>query len=142
MGVKERAGDADHPRILEYLRATTLPEPYCGRDETSWCSAFVNWCLAQTGITGTNSAAARSWQQWGREITEPVPGCIVVLWRGNPSSWQGHVGFFISQADRFVTLLGGNQGDAVTISRYARNRVLSYHIARPVDGKAPVMLQQ
>ncbi len=128
MGVKEHVGGTDHPRIAEYLHTTTLPEPYRNRDETSWCSAFVNWCKAQVGIPGTNSAAARSWQHWGRELTEPVPGCIVVLWPGNPNSWQGHVGFFVSQDDRYVTLLGGNQGDAVTISRYARNRVLAYRM--------------
>src|SRR5258707_11602572 len=58
--------DAEHhirnnPRILEYFTATTL---HTKKESTSWCSAFVNWCMRQSGIAGTRSAAARSWLKW------------------------------------------------------------------------------
>ncbi len=26
--------------------------------------------------------------------TSPLPGDIVIFWRGSPASWEGHVGIF------------------------------------------------
>jgi len=44
-----------------------------------------------------------------------------------PSRFLGHVGF-VAGADRNGNLLvlGGNQGDAVSINRFSRGRVLGY----------------
>src|ERR687890_436177 len=76
-------GSGDHPRILEYLATCSdLEEGEAERDSTPWCSAFVNWCLAQAGIKGTDSGWARSWAQWGRAIDEPRLGAIAVWARG------------------------------------------------------------
>ncbi len=127
MGIKEYAGDADNPDVLKYLESVdTLSQSAQRNDETPWCSAFVNWCMEETGIKGTENAAARSWVQWGRELAEPEIGCVVVLWRGSPTGWQGHVGFFVKETLTTVSLLGGNQGDQVNISKYSKDRVLSY----------------
>jgi uncharacterized protein (TIGR02594 family) len=125
VGVKERAGDADHPRIQEYLRATTIPQNMV-HDATPWCSAFANWCMQQAGYHGTRKANARSWLTWGEGLDEPRPGCVVVLWRGSPESSNGHVAFFERADDRHVFLLGGNQNDRVCAQAYPLNRVLAY----------------
>lgn len=126
LGVKEYPGDADNPRIIEY-HATTA---YGAKDdEVSWCSAFVNWCIEQHGIDGTDNAAARSWLNWGKAIRTPVPGCITVLWRESPNSWKGHVGFYVGKHptnDQFILLLGGNQSDSVCVAAYKKERVLSF----------------
>ncbi|WP_224984859.1 TIGR02594 family protein [Geomonas agri] len=58
IGQKEVAGHRDNPRILSYHATTTLKAT---DDETPWCSSFVNWCLKQAGVKGTDSAAATSW---------------------------------------------------------------------------------
>ena len=63
--VREVEGSADNSRILDYLRTTDYPNVGL-HDEVPWCSAFVNWCLKEAGIEGTNSAAALSWLSWGR----------------------------------------------------------------------------
>src|SRR5690606_20718773 len=64
LGVKEKEGSADNPRIVEFLKTTTIGTPYNENDETPWCSAFVNWVFEKTGIAGTSSAAALSWRTW------------------------------------------------------------------------------
>lgn len=125
IGVKEIRGAEDNPRVLEYLRSTSLGKWAAGRDETAWCSALVNWCVEEAGLEGTNNAMARSWLGWGVEIDEPREGCIVVLKRGDPPS--GHVAFFGERdAHGGLMLLGGNQRNEVRVSEYDVSRVLSY----------------
>lgn len=126
LGVAEFPGDANNPRIIEYHSTTH----YGLEDEKlSWCSSFVNWCIEQSGKEGTDNVAARSWSNWGSAITKPVPGCIAVLWREEPSSWKGHVGFYIGDHptnSKFILLLGGNQNDSVCVSAYDKSHVLGF----------------
>ncbi len=119
----------NNPRILEYLKTTGQQT---NADETSWCSAFVNWCMRQAGKPGTNNAAARSWLTYGQALGNPRPGCVVILWRESPSSWKGHVGFFDGwDVGNRVRLLAGNQGggvdwDEVCVTAFPQERVLGY----------------
>jgi len=112
LGVHEGLNSA---RITEYFTATDAgPQP----DSVPWCSAFVNFCMQQCAQTRTRSARARSWLNWGRETAEFVPGCVVVLPRGNDPS-AGHVGFFVGfDPAGNVRLLGGNQRDSVSVSTF------------------------
>ena len=111
-GITEVPGMGNNPRVIEYLKATSnLGSAARSRDETPWCSAFVNWCLAQAGIPGTKSAVARSWLDWGQPIETPRVGCIVVFSR---EVKFGHVGFYLSETESEIKVLGGNQQDAVT----------------------------
>lgn len=127
IGIKEYSGSADNPDVVKYLKSVdTLTLSAQRNDETAWCSAFVNWCMEQAGIKGTEKANARSWLKWGKKIKIPEVGCITILWRGDPNGWQGHVGFFIKETSSYVYLLGGNQGDQVKIQRYPKTRVLGY----------------
>lgn len=115
VGVKERAGNADHPRIIEYLRTVIRDGDL--HDEIPWCSAYVNWCMVQAGIEGTGLANARSWLRWGVALHTPRPGCVVVLRRGLPNDRvHGHVGFFVRRAGNQLWLLGGNQGNEVCVA--------------------------
>jgi hypothetical protein len=57
-GQKDYPGPRHNPRVVEYLNSTSLQ---ANDDETSWCSAFVNWCMVKARQRGTNNAAARSW---------------------------------------------------------------------------------
>lgn len=121
-GTHEIAGASHNRRIIEYHATTTLKAT---TDETPWCSAFVNWCMKQVAIDGTNSAAARSWLKWGKALEEPEIGCIVVFKRGsNPQS--GHVAFVVEDLGDKLRVLGGNQGDAVKLSVYPKYDVLGY----------------
>jgi len=129
VGVKERPGMADNPRIIQYHATTTLRAT---DDEVPWCSSFVNWCFAQRGYTGTRSAAARSWINWGARLDRPVLGCVVVMTR----TGGGHVGFYMGEDDSHVLVLGGNQDDAVNIRKYPKSRVIGYRLPKdlqPID---------
>jgi len=121
LGVKEVDGDGNNPRIIQYHAQTTLKAT---EDKISWCSSFVNWALYKAGIKGTQSAAARSWLNWGRELKVPRVGAVVVLWRGKKDSWQGHVAFYVREDEKYYYLLGGNQNNEVNISPYLKSRVL------------------
>ncbi len=123
IGVASLVPGQSNPRITEYHGHTNI-RGY--DDKASWCSSFVNWCLFQVGIAGTGSALARSWLDWGQALDEPRQGCIVVLRRGDPQGWTGHVGFFVSADAQYLHLLGGNQLDAVRVHTYERESLLGY----------------
>ncbi len=120
-GIEEIPGGRHNPRIVEYHQCSSLK---ASDDETPWCSSFANWCMAQAGIAGSGSAAARSWLAWGVPLAAPRRGCVVVLSRGAPPS--GHVGFLERLEDGLLFLLGGNQGDRVSIAAFRAGRLLGY----------------
>lgn len=121
IGQKEVVGHEDNPRILAYHASTTLKAT---DDDTPWCSSFVNWCLKQAGIKGTDSAAAKSWVHWGVP-SGPVPGAIAVICSSKAtnrsfSTSGAHVGFLIEESATHFKLLGGNQGNSVKESSFPK----------------------
>lgn len=101
---------------------------YAAIDETAWCAAFVNWCLKKSGLTGldTDSAGlAEAWLDYGTPIEAPRYGVITVIY--NPAAADSaltatgnHVGFLIDGGlGDSVTLLGGNQGNQVKLSKFS-----------------------
>ena len=120
IGVKEKSGSLDNPRIIEYHSKTKLKAQ---SDSVPWCSSFVNWCVEQSGFKGTRDAMARSWLNWGKGCSFEQ-GCIVILKRG--SGYQGHVGFAVKKFGPAVWILGGNQGNEVNIAVYPSWKVLGY----------------
>ena len=125
LGVSEVAGKGANPRIVEYQRSCpSLPEAMKVTDETAWCSAFANWCMHQAGFKGTGLANARSWLTWGEPISLKA-GAVAVL--SSPlGAEHGHVAFVLAELDKSVVLLGGNQGNRVSITTYPRDRLLAY----------------
>lgn len=121
LGVHEILGSVSSDRINEYLKTCSLAP----NDEIPWCSAFVNWVMAQTFIKGTNNGMARSWLTWG-EVTEPRLGCIVVFSRPEGGATAGHVGIQLDNSAGKVTVIGGNQNNRVGISQYLAATVLGY----------------
>lgn len=126
-GVHEIAGPGSNPEIDKYHGATSAGSPPRDGDATPWCSSFACWCMEQAGIRSTRRKSARSWIEWGYEISRPVLGCVVVMWRGSPDSGSGHVGYFMGYDARgWLLILGGNQGNSVSVRAYAPSRVVSY----------------
>ena len=123
IGVRETPGKGSTKRVDLYLAEVGL-----SGDETPWCAAFTNWVLARAGIPGTGAANARSFAKWGKEC-EPKTGAVVVMRRGN-QAWQGHVGFLVTANESHVWVLGGNQGDAVNITRFPRADVITFRWPR------------
>jgi uncharacterized protein (TIGR02594 family) len=127
LGVKEAAGNDDNPRIVEYL--SSVPNAGQTHDSTPWCAGFANWCLEQSGHPTTQSLMARSFLGYGKAC-KPQKGCIVVLKRGKPPN--GHVGFYSHAKDGRVFLLGGNQGDGVSLASFPESDVIDYRMPSDV----------
>jgi len=128
IGTAEVAGEKDNLKIIEYLKSVpSRPKNLTLHDEIAWCAAFGNHCLLHTGHDGTDSWAARSFLHYGRHISKPEVGCIVVLRRG--TGWQGHVGFFTGKMDaERIELISGNVGNRVTRSYFNKKDVLGYRM--------------
>lgn len=123
IGQAEIEGAGSNPRIAEYFAGAGHPE--VKDDATPWCAAYVGWALREAGIEPSGSLAARSYLRWGKPLELPRKGCIVVLKRGNDPK-AGHVGFFAGMAMDKVMILGGNQGDKVSIQAFPESMVLGY----------------
>lgn len=141
IGVRE--SEPDNPRIMHYLSTcTNLAPQQMAQDETSWCSAFVNWCLTEAGYTGTNHALARSWMTWsgGTRLDQPRYGAIMVFRRltDGVDRGLGHVGFFLKQEHGLLYVLGGNQDDGVKIKRYRQDHLIGCIYPRPLLISDPV----
>jgi uncharacterized protein (TIGR02594 family) len=122
LGTKEADGSANNPRIIEYHAATS---GNFQADSVHWCSSFVNWVILKSGRTPTDNATALSWRNWsgGYKIDKPAYGCIVVFSYGNG---RGHVGFVVGQDGDRLQILGGNQSDAVTVSKFSTSQIVAY----------------
>ena len=88
-----------------------------------WCGLFVATVLRAAGMPEgfpSNPLSARAWGAWG-EMAEPVFGALLVFSRPG----GGHVGFCHGEDRTHFHVLGGNQSNAVTVSRIARSRFLA-----------------
>lgn len=134
LGRKELPGVATDPLVLAMLQ---LDSPWVHDDETSWCSAFVNFVAYQLWLPRSKSLGARTWLKVGTPVSSigdaRVDADVVILWRGSTPQpgpdvieAPGHVAFFggYGTAPRTVRLLGGNQGDMVSIADFPIARIL------------------
>ncbi len=124
-GVKQERNCKHHPQIVNYFTSLGFHSSKM-LDDTAWCSAFTNWVAKKAGYEYSKKLNARSWLTVGESTNVPKQGDIVVLWRESKESGKGHVGFFIKDSLRYVYLLGGNQGNCVSIKAYPKSRVLDY----------------
>lgn len=121
LGTKEVTGNGNNPRILEYHSATYLK---AHTDSTAWCAAFACWVLHRAGYKSTISAWARDFLKYGEHLAFPARGCIMVFERNAPGG-DSHVAFYtgIETIDGYQ-VLGGNQGDAVSLKVYPKKDLL------------------
>lgn len=127
LGQKEVQRSGHNPAIVNYARETGFN--WVNDDETPWCSIFINWVAMKAGLVRSRQANARSWLLVGQNAdSSPLPGDVVIFWRGSPESWEGHVAIFLgfSSEGTKVYCLGGNQGNQVSISAYPRDTVLGF----------------
>jgi uncharacterized protein (TIGR02594 family) len=142
LGLQEWPGAKHNPQIVAMFDAVG----HSGHgDEVPWCAAFVGAVLASLGLPHTGKLNARSYQTYGASVKpqDARPGDIVVLWRGSPNSWQGHVGFFVRYDGDKVVMRGGNQGNKVSDAPYPVGQIIAIRRADGVEaqGKRPVLRQ-
>ena len=124
-GTKEMPGDKDNPEILEWAKETGLDRVYSA-DEIPWCGLFMAVIAKRAGKdVPENPLWARNWAKFGQKVAKGGLGDVLVFRRGN----GGHVGLYIGEDKTSFHVLGGNQSNAVIITRILKTRLLA--IRRP-----------
>lgn len=124
VGLKEAPGVGSNPAVLAMLH---LDAEWPTGDEVPWCSAFVNYCAWLLRLPRSKSLAARSWLGVGTPVPlEKAEAAfdVCVFWRGSKDAATGHVGIYAGREAGRVLVLGGNQGDAVCVAPYPKDRLL------------------
>jgi len=102
-------------------------------DEVPWCSSFLNRLCWILRLPRSSSAAARSWLTIGRpiDLVDIVVGDVVIFARADDPS-SGHVGLYVGTSDeQFVMILGGNQTDQVTVTRFFARSIIGIRRLSP-----------
>lgn len=123
MGLREVAGPKSNKTILDM--AKNLRIDYKG-DDIPWCGLFVGHCVGSTlerePLPG-NVLSARAWGRFGIS-TQPTMGAIMVFWRKSLGSGLGHVAFYAGEDADAYRVVGGNQGDSVSTTWIAKDRLV------------------
>lgn len=117
LGLAEIPGTNDAPFLRRWQAA--LGVSWLGA--APWCGTFVAHCMKSAGVTPPRAFyRAKAWLDWGLEVDEPLLGSIVVYDRVG----GGHVGIVVGQYPPLgLSVLGGNQGDQVSIAVFDRRPV-------------------
>lgn len=131
IGLAEIAGKAHNPTIRHWLLSL---KAWWTDDETPWCGTFVaHCCRTAHRALPPHWYRARDWLNTGTRLERPAYGCIAVFERKG----GGHVGFVVGQdKEGNLLILGGNQGNRVSVAPFERSRVLGYVWPSLANGKA------
>ncbi|WP_343437153.1 TIGR02594 family protein [Enterobacter roggenkampii] len=102
---------------INYHKKTGINMSSMVGNSNPWCASFINYCLKESGYSTSGSASSQSFSKNKNfiKISQPIYGAIVVLRK--KGSWTGHVAFiYCFFEDGEIGVLGGNQGDSVTIN--------------------------
>jgi len=120
LGTAEIAGAKTNPKILGYFKSSK----FWGTDDSgganAWCASFVAWVMEQHNYSPPKSSfRAKSWINFGTKIKEPIIGAIGIKSRKG----GGHVAFILGESKdgNHYYMLGGNQGDKVSVKKYDKN---------------------
>jgi uncharacterized protein (TIGR02594 family) len=121
IGLSEIKGPDTSPTIKKWLSSLRA---WWTDDETPWCGVFVAACLSYSWLKYPKAYyRAKSYLEWGTKLETPVYGCVVIFERVG----GGHVGFVVGKDDKGrLMVLGGNQGNKVSIAPFDTSRVAGY----------------
>lgn len=117
---------------------------FYNKDSIPWCGLFIAMLMISTGRRPVNKyLAALSWADFGEAVNYKIKGQnhYRLVWLGDIAvftrSGGGHVGVVIgfSKDGKYIYVLGGNQSNAVNITKIETRRL--YAIRRPVYRTRP-----
>lgn len=128
IGTKEIVGKKHNQVILDWAKELDLNKVYTA-DEIPWCGLFIAYCAHKAGVEVVDKPLwALSWANYGTKVTEPMLGDILTFKRDG----GGHVGLYVGEDKDCYHVLGGNQGNAVSVTRILKSRL---HQARRTKWK-------
>ena len=131
VGLKEVKGIGNNPIILSWLDAmgnfSKEDKAWWSDDSTPWCGLFVGYILGVSDrFVVKNWFRALAWNDSTNmtKLVRPAYGCIVTFTRKG----GGHCGFVVGRdAKGNIMVLGGNQGDSVSIIPFGNDRNAQYY---------------
>ncbi len=126
LGTRETPGPANSGTIMGWAKrlGTKVLGIAYNADSVPWCGVFVAACMQEAGLpTAPIAVRASAWSAYGQRLRfeRLAPGAILVFQRPG----GGHVGFYVGEDATSYHVLGGNQSDAVTIMRIAKDRCVA-----------------
>lgn len=119
IGVKEIVGSKHNQVILDWAKELGLERTYTN-DEIPWCGLFIAYCAKSAGVEVVKKPLwALSWSNYGTKVEEPMLGDILTFKRDG----GGHVGIYVGEDKDCYHVLGGNQGNAVSVTRIVKSRL-------------------
>ncbi|MGY3091070.1 uncharacterized protein (TIGR02594 family) [Hymenobacter sp. UYAg731] len=127
LGTAEVPGPKSNPVILAMAGAVGAAS-YYHNDDTPWCALFCSYVAKLAGkALPPDPLAARNWAHFGTPVAAPMLGDIVVF--------PHHVALYVGETTRTYSLLGGNQGDRVSIVDFLKAGAIAFR--RPVYNQQP-----
>lgn len=119
-GTTEVVGPKHNPVIMEWARETGLKQ--YTNDEIPWCGLYMAVVMKRANRDVVKDPLwARNWAKFGVEAKVPMLADVLVFSRET----GGHVGLYVGEDKTSYHVLGGNQGNAVSIVRIAKNRLIA-----------------
>lgn len=123
LGTTEIPGKETTPQIARWLREL---KAWWSDDETPWCGVFVAAIMGAVEPPPKHWYRAKAWAEWGQPVA-PQTGAVVVFERKG----GGHVGLLVGKDQQGrLLVLGGNQGNRVSVAPFDPARVLAYRWPR------------
>lgn len=130
IGTKEYAGTKDNPVILQWAKDLGLEKVYKA-DQTPWCGLFFAYVMMKANRrvdlnTKDPYDYLRALKYQSMPNVTVVPkgeeafGDILIFQRPE----GGHIGFYNGQTNDTFNVLGGNQGDSVSLVNIAKSRLV------------------
>lgn len=142
-GVKEIPGPKSNPTILGWAkRLGGWIASWYKDDDIPWCGLFMAEVCRLAGLPVVSEPLkALAWASWGTPQSAPMLGDVLVFQREG----GGHVGIYVGEDDAYLHVLGGNQGNAVSITRISKLRLVAirrtaWKVAQPKNVR-PVVLR-
>ncbi len=137
IGLKEIPGPKSNLKIIGWaVKLGGWIKAAVTDDATPWCGMFVAHIFQDTLPAlkrPANPLSAAAWALWGIKLAKPALGAVLVFRRPG----GGHVGFYEGEDAACYHVLGGNQGNAVSVTRIEKNRLIAGGIRWPAGQVLP-----
>lgn len=151
LGTKEVVGKGSNKTIISWrdtLNQNGVKIIGYGDDDIPWCGLFIAFLAFLRRKIASEVVSsplwARSWENYGTPVASLVRGALkfhddlkaslgdILVFSRNGG---GHVGIYIAEDKTSYHVLGGNQSNAVTITRILKSRCVA--VRRPAYNSQP-----
>jgi len=131
VGTKEIVGSKHNATILQWAKDLGLEKIYT-KDETAWCGLFFAHVMKEANRrVDLSTKDPYDYLRALKYVNMPnvtkvakgeeMFGDILIFQRPE----GGHIGFYSSESEKAFSVLGGNQGNAVSLVNIAKDRLVA-----------------